>query len=51
MVRGLQAVIVASPEVLGDNYEELVHNLNRLAEHNLMLQIVPPLHRMRASRN
>lgn len=35
-------VAVASPQILGDNYEELVANLNKLATANLLLAIVPP---------
>ncbi len=35
-------VIVAFPEVLGDNYEELVANLSAIASHGLHLAIVPP---------
>lgn len=37
-----EAVIVHHPEVLGDNYEELVENLNRLASSGKQLAIVPP---------
>ena len=36
------AILVASPQVLGDTYEELVTNLNRLAAVNLALVISPP---------
>jgi len=32
---------VASPQVLGDNYEELVENLNRIADAGIALVIVP----------
>jgi hypothetical protein len=35
-------VIVSHPEVLGDNYDELVESLNRLASAGLKLCIVPP---------
>lgn len=38
----VDAVVVASPEVLGDTYEELVDNLNKLAGAELALVIVPP---------
>ena len=37
-----EAVIVASPQVLGDSYDELLVNLNKLALANLLLAIVPP---------
>jgi len=33
---------IAHPEVLGDNYEELVENLNRIAAAEVALVIVPP---------
>ncbi|MCY2952931.1 MAG: hypothetical protein NTU53_13290 [Planctomycetota bacterium] len=36
---GIARVIVANPQVLGDNYAELVSNLNKLAQANLMLSI------------
>ena len=36
----LDAVVVASPQVLGDTYEELVANLNKLASAELALVIV-----------
>jgi hypothetical protein len=36
------AVAIASPQVLGDTYDELIRNLNLLAEKNLLLAIVPP---------
>jgi hypothetical protein len=39
---GADAVAVASPQVLGDSYDELVANLNNLAAANLLLVIVPP---------
>ncbi len=38
----VDAVVVASPEVLGDTYDELVANLNKLAGAELALVIVPP---------
>jgi len=34
-------VVVAYPEVLGDNYEELVENLKRLGASGKTLHIVP----------
>ena len=35
------AVAVAAPEVLGDTYDELVGNLRKLADANLLLAVVP----------
>ena len=37
---GIACVIVDNPQVLGDNYTEIVGNLNKLAQANLMLSIV-----------
>jgi DNA invertase Pin-like site-specific DNA recombinase len=37
----LDVVVVHSPDVLGDDYGELVESLNRLADANLSLRIVP----------
>ena len=34
-------VVVNHPQVLGDNYEELVENLNRLSTSGMFLSIVP----------
>ncbi len=47
------AVVVASPQVLGDTYDELVENLNKLANAELAVVIVPPSDRAKtiASRN
>ena len=39
--QGLEAVVVRSPEVLGDDYEELVESLNRLSDAGLALMLVP----------
>ncbi len=36
-----EAVIVHHPEVLGDDYDEIVESLNRLADAGKMLSIVP----------
>ena len=36
-----EVVVVASPEVLGDNYFELIENLNRIADSGKTLNIVP----------
>lgn len=38
---GVQAVLVPSPQTLGDNYEELIRNLTKLQEAELSLVIVP----------
>ena len=34
-------MLVHHPEVLGDNYEEIVESLNRLADAKVSLVIVP----------
>ncbi len=39
---GVSRVVVSHPEVLGDNYEELVESLNRLSAAEITLFIVPP---------
>jgi hypothetical protein len=39
---GAEILMVHSPEVLGDNYEELVANLSAIASHKLHLVILPP---------
>lgn len=47
-------LIVDHPEVLGDNYEELVESLRRIANAEVRLTIVPehfPRQKGRASRN
>lgn len=36
-----EVIIVNHPEVLGDNYEEIVESLNRLADAGKKLEIVP----------
>lgn len=36
-----EAVLVHHPEVLGDNYEEIVESLNRLADAKKHLVILP----------
>jgi hypothetical protein len=38
---GVQAVLVPSPQTLGDNYAELIRNLTKLQEAELSLVIVP----------
>lgn len=39
---GADAVVIHHPEVLGDNYSELVESLNRLSAAGLKLVIIPP---------
>jgi hypothetical protein len=43
--RGTDHILVHNPGVLGDNYEQLVRNLNQIAEAGLSLQILPPSQR------
>jgi dihydrodipicolinate synthase/N-acetylneuraminate lyase len=38
---GIEAVMVPSPQTLGDTYEELIRNLTKLQEAELTLVIVP----------
>lgn len=38
---GAESLVVPHPEVLGDNYEELVFNLNVIADSGKALVIVP----------
>lgn len=38
---GIKAVMVPSPQTLGDDYEELIRNLTKLQEAELNLVIVP----------
>ena len=38
---GATAVLIHHPRVLGDNYEELVENLNRIADAELQILILP----------
>ena len=37
---GFEEVIVRYPNILGDNYEEIIESLSRLADANLGLRIV-----------
>jgi hypothetical protein len=37
--QGVSTVIIASPLVIGDTYEEVIESLSRLATHGLSLQI------------
>ncbi len=39
---GVKAVAVAAPSVIGDNYDEVIESLSRLAEAGLGLQIADP---------
>jgi hypothetical protein len=39
--KDIDVVLIHHPNVLGDNYEELVENLNRLADAELCLSIAP----------
>lgn len=39
---GLDSITITSPEVLGDNYEEIILNLGLLAENRIPLNIAPP---------
>lgn len=45
----VDAVVVASPQVLGDTYDELVANLNKLADAELAVVVVPPADRARTA--
>jgi hypothetical protein len=38
---GIEAVLVPSPQTLGDTYEELIRNLTKLQEKELSFVIVP----------
>jgi hypothetical protein len=40
--QGVDVIIIHPPEVLGDNYAEIVESLNRLSAAELKLLIVPP---------
>ncbi len=40
--QGAEVVVVQHPEVLGDNYAEIVESLNRRAVAGLALRIIPP---------
>jgi hypothetical protein len=41
-VESIDMVMIYHPEVLGDNYSEIVESLNRLSTAGLKLLIVPP---------
>ncbi len=38
---GANTVLIVSPQILGDNYEELIQNLSKLAQAGLALVILP----------
>jgi predicted GTPase len=38
---GVDVVAIHHPEVLGDDYTEIVESLNRIADAGLALQIIP----------
>lgn len=37
----LDAVIIHHPQVLGDNYDEMVESMNRISDAGLRIQILP----------
>lgn len=39
---GVSLLVVSKPEELGENYEEIVESLNRIAAADLNLAILPP---------
>lgn len=39
--KGIDGISIENPEVLGDDYAELVESLNRLADAGLALMIAP----------
>lgn len=39
---GLKEIVVAHPSVIGDNYEEVIESLSRLAEADLSFHAVKP---------
>lgn len=43
--KNMAALMVHSPQMLGDTYEELIANLDAIAAADLALMIVPPQHR------
>jgi hypothetical protein len=43
---GVKAVMIHAPQVLGDTYDEMIVNLNRVAEAELAVVIVPPNERV-----
>lgn len=45
--KGAEVVLVHSPSALGDSYAELIMSLDRLAQADLALRILPPSERGR----
>jgi hypothetical protein len=43
--QGAEVVVVHRPEVLGDNYAEIVESLNHISATGLALRTVPPAER------
>ncbi len=41
--KGVTQVVVACPSVIGDDYDEVMENLSRLADNGLELHIVNPM--------
>ncbi len=39
---GVKQVVVATPSVIGDNYNEIIESLSRLAESGLALSVAEP---------
>ena len=39
--QGLDLIVIHHPQVLGDNYEELIENLEKIAQGGLAVRIVP----------
>jgi len=48
--KGAELVLIYQPEVLSDTYAEVIENLNRLSDANLMLRIIPQEERKPAPR-
>jgi hypothetical protein len=42
-------VIIHHPQVLGDNYDEMVESMNRIADAGLMIHILPRGEREKAN--
>ncbi len=49
--KDVNVVVVFAPLVLGDNYEEIMTNLDKLAAAELLLQVVPPKSREKPKRD
>jgi hypothetical protein len=45
----LDAVMIHHPQVLGDNYDEMVESMNRIADAGLMIHILPRGEREKAN--